>query len=123
MQAMESEAGVEKKSNNKRSKEMASENKGQKFKLAVDFKDDETLFQQFQEWLEKANQKKYGRKIEAVDVLRQMMQKMNDADLQQIQESTYSKMDKVYLAHEDYNAKHGMNFTLEEYLIKELKLQ
>ncbi len=95
-----------------------------KTKLTLDFKENMELLEQIQGILDVSNKKKYGRKVDLMDLLAILLEKFEEeSDTAKAQERTYSKMDRVYLSHEEYNEKNQLSLTLEEYLIRELKIQ
>lgn len=72
--------------------------------------------------LEKANQKDQGREITFKDLVLFSVTKITDKDLEKIQESTLSDMEKVERALIEYNKKNNLNLTLGEFLVKRLSI-
>jgi hypothetical protein len=72
--------------------------------------------------LERANQKDYGREITFKDLALFSVTKMTDKDLEKIQESTLSDMEKVERALMEFNKKNNSNMTLGEFLVKKLSI-
>lgn len=72
--------------------------------------------------LEKANQKDYGREITFKDLVLFSVTKLVDKDLEKIQESTLSDMEKVERALIEYNKKNNLKLTLGEFLVKRLSI-
>lgn len=72
--------------------------------------------------LEKANQKDHGREITFKDLVLFSVTKITDKDLEKIQETTLSDMEKVERALIEYNKKSNSNLTLGEFLVKRLSI-
>jgi hypothetical protein len=72
--------------------------------------------------LERANQKDYGREITFKDLALFSVTKLTDKDLEKIQESTLSDMEKVERALIEYNKKNNSNLSLGEFLVKRLSI-
>lgn len=72
--------------------------------------------------LERANQKDYGREITFKDLALFSVTKLTDKDLEKIQESTLSDMEKVERALIEFNKKNNSNLGLGEFLVKRLSI-
>ncbi len=72
--------------------------------------------------LERANQKDYGREITFKDLTLFSVTKLTDKDLEKIQESTLSDMEKVERALIEFNKKNNSNLSLGEFLVKRLSI-
>jgi hypothetical protein len=72
--------------------------------------------------LERANNKDYGREITFKDLALYSVTKIMDKDLEKIQESTLSDMEKVERALIEFNKKNNSNLTLGEFLVKRLSI-
>lgn len=72
--------------------------------------------------LEKANQKDYGREITFKDLVLFSVTKITDKDLEMIQESTLSDMEKVERARIEFNKENNSNLSLGEFLVKRLSI-
>ena len=89
-------------------------------KFFVDLSGDKENLNLIFEYLEKANNKSYGREILFKDLAIYSIPKMTDKDIEKIQESCLSEMEKVQRALEEHNKKMGLNLTMGEFLIKKL---
>ncbi len=92
-------------------------------KLSLDFKDNHDLFKMLNNTLEDINKKEFGRKATAVDLLEVLLPKLDEETLTEVKNLTYSKMDKVKLAHLEFMEKSGETISFEDFLIGQLKLQ
>ena len=121
---MNNEKIVSSKKKGRRPKNQISEyvlNKEQS-KFFVDLSSDKVELDLIFGILEKANQKDYGREIIFKDLVLFSVTKITDKDLEKIQESTLSDMEKVERALIEYNKKNNSNLTLGEFLVKRLSI-
>ncbi len=70
--------------------------------------------------LGKCNQKDHGKEITFKDLSLFAIGKLNDKDIEKIQEGSLSEMEKVERALDEHNKKSGSSLTLGEYLVKKL---
>jgi len=70
--------------------------------------------------LGKCNEKTYGREIQFKDIALYSVSKLSEKDVEKIQESSLSEMEKVERALDDYNKKNGLNLAMGEFLVKRL---
>ena len=70
--------------------------------------------------LEKCNQKDYGREITFKDLCLFSLLKLNEKDIEKIQEGSLSEMEKVQRALDEHNKKTGSHLSLGEFLVKKL---
>ncbi len=70
--------------------------------------------------LVKANSKKLGREILFKDLALFAVTKLTEKDIEKIQESSLTEMEKVQRALDEHNAKSGTKLSLGEFLIKKL---
>ncbi len=70
--------------------------------------------------LSQANQKDYGREITFKDLVFAALPKLTQKDIEKIQESTLTEMEKVQRALNDYNKKNETNLSLGEFLVRKL---
>lgn len=94
-----------------------------KSKLTLDFKDDEHGLQLLQSLLVKANDKKYGKTIEILELVKLGLSKITEEDLQGLQDKSMSKMDKIHLAHEKSNLENKTDLPFDEFLFRQLNIQ
>ena len=91
-------------------------------KFFVDLSHDKVELSLIIELLGKANQKDYGREITFKDLALFSVTKLTDKDLEKIQETTLSDMEKVERALIEFNKKNNSNLTLGEFLVKRLSI-
>ncbi|MGE3609612.1 MAG: hypothetical protein AB7I27_08500 [Bacteriovoracaceae bacterium] len=70
--------------------------------------------------LRKCNEKDYGRVILFKDICLFAVAKLNDKDIEKIQEISLGEMEKVQRLLDEHNKKTGQNLSLGEFLIKKL---
>ncbi|MBI2519462.1 MAG: hypothetical protein HYV97_03570 [Bdellovibrio sp.] len=70
--------------------------------------------------LGKANQKEHGRAITFKDLAIAGLAKLTDKDLERIQETTLTEMEKVNRALNEFNQKNSTSLSLGEFLVKRL---
>jgi hypothetical protein len=68
----------------------------------------------------RANQKDYGREIIFKDLVLLALPKLNDKDLEKLQECSLTGMEKVARALDLYNKKNSTSLKLDEYLLLKL---
>lgn len=91
-------------------------------KFFVDLSHEKVELSLIIELLGKANQKDYGREITFKDLALFSVTKLTDKDLEKIQETTLSDMEKVERALIEFNKKNNSNLTLGEFLVKRLSI-
>ena len=91
-------------------------------KFFVDLSHDKVELSLIFELLGKANQKDYGREITFKDLALFSVTKLTDKDLEKIQESTLSDMEKVERALIEFNKKNNSSLTLGEFLVNRLSI-
>jgi hypothetical protein len=91
-------------------------------KFFVDLSKDKKILKEIMNLLEQANNKSYGKEISFKDLSIYAVKKLNSKDIEKIQESSLSEMEKVERALDDYNSKNGESLSLGEYLVKQLKI-
>lgn len=70
--------------------------------------------------LGKCNEKNYGKEIQFKDIVIYAVSKLNEKDIEKIQESSLSEMEKVQRVLDEHNKKTGASLTLGEFLVKRL---
>ena len=73
--------------------------------------------------LQQANSKHYGREVTLKDLVLAALLKLKAIDVEKIQESSLSDMEKVQRTCDDYNKKHNTSLNLGEYLIRIRKIE
>ena len=73
--------------------------------------------------LNQANNKDYGREIILKDLVLISLPKITAKDIEKLQESSLSEMERVSRALDEYNKKSEVKLTLGEFLVKKLALQ
>jgi len=91
-------------------------------KFFVDLSKDKKILKDIMDLLEQANNKSYGKEITFKDLSIYAVKKLNSKDIEKIQESSLSEMEKVERALDDYNSRNGESLNLGEYLVKQLKI-
>lgn len=70
--------------------------------------------------LSQANQKDFGREITFKDLVFAALPKLTQKDIEKLQESCLSEMEKVERALSEYNKKNDTNLTMGEFLVRKL---
>lgn len=70
--------------------------------------------------LNQANKKSFGKKILFKDIAIAGIQKLNSKDIEKLQEMSLSDIEKIKMAHLEFNKKSNSNLTFNEFLIKRL---
>lgn len=70
--------------------------------------------------LAQANNKSHGRKIILKDLVLLAIPKLTQKDIEKLQDSSLTEMEKVERALEDYNKKTDVKLSLGEFLVKKL---
>ena len=91
-------------------------------KFFVDVSGDKQNLDLIFDLLSRCNQKPKGREITFKDICLLALPKITDKDIERLQESSLSEMEKVQRALEDFNQKNGTNLELGEFLVKKLKI-
>lgn len=72
--------------------------------------------------LNQANNKTYGREIILKDLVLIALPKITPKEIERLQETSLSEMERVSLALDEYNKKTDVKLTLGEFLVKKLSL-
>lgn len=115
------EKGIAKKRGRKK-KELNEENNANKEqnKFFIDVSKDQESKEMILNLLSQINSKSYGREIILKDLVLAALPKLTAKDLEKIQESSLTEMEKVERALDEYNKKSEVKLTLGEYLVKKL---
>jgi hypothetical protein len=89
-------------------------------KFFVDMSNEKESLSMIFSFLLKCNEKNYGKPILFKDLCLYAVSKLTDKDIDKIQERSLSKMEKVHRTLDDYNKKHNLSLSLEEFLVKKL---
>ena len=89
-------------------------------KFFVDMSNEKESLDMIFGFLLKCNEKNYGKPILFKDLCLYSVSKLTDKDIEKIQERSLSKMEKIHRTLEEYNKKHNLSLSLEEFLIKKL---
>lgn len=90
------------------------------YKYFIDVSKDDQQKNIIQNLLKQANDKKHGREILLKDLVLAALPKLSAKDIEKIQESCLSEMEKVERALYDYNLKNQTNLELGEFLVRKL---
>ena len=71
---------------------------------------------------DKVNKKSFGRKIRDTEIIHIALGQINSDIIKHLQESTYSEKDRLAMAHEEYQKKHG-KLSLDQFIGLLLKHQ
>ena len=91
-------------------------------KFFVDLSKEQSVLASIVELIREANKRAFGREITFKDLVVYALPKLTTKDLERIQESTLSPMERVQKALADYNQKHSTNLELGEFLVKKMNL-
>lgn len=72
--------------------------------------------------LESANQKDYRAEVTFNDIALFALSKLNNKDIEKIQDNSLSEMEKVNRALDEFNKKNNSNLSLGEFLVKKLSI-
>jgi endonuclease III len=89
-------------------------------KFIMELSDQKNELQMIFNLLLRANQKDYGREIIFKDLVLLALPKLNDKDLEKLQECSLTGMEKVARALDLYNKKNNTHLKLDEYLLLKL---
>lgn len=89
-------------------------------KFMVDVSKDLNYKEQIINLLKQANEKEYGREIQFKDIVFILLSKVNQKDIEKLQENSLTDKEKVQKAHIEFNRKNNTNLSYEEFLIKRL---
>ncbi len=94
--------------------------KKEQSKFFVDVSEEKEIRDLIFSILEKANKKEHGREITFKDLCLLALPKITDKDIERLQESSLSEMEKVNRALNEFNQKNSTALTLGEFLVKRL---
>jgi hypothetical protein len=91
-------------------------------KFFVDLSKDQKELGRVWELLSLVNTKKHGGEVLFKDLAMYAISKLSNKDIEKLQESSLSEMEKVERSLDEYNSKNGTKLNLGEYLLKKLNL-
>ncbi len=91
-------------------------------KFFVDLSSDKSSLDLILGLLGKCNQKVYGKEISFKDLSLFAIGKLNEKDVEKIQEGSLSEMEKVQRALDEHNKKTGSTLALGEFLVNKLRI-
>ncbi len=93
-----------------------------KTKFIIELATDENSLEMVFKLLVDANNKDYGNEITFKDLAICGLGKIASKDLERLQKSSLTKMEKVERAMNEFNVKNGTKLELDEFLVKQLKI-
>ena len=69
---------------------------------------------------DKANKKPFGRKVRETEILALALRRVTPEDLKELQQASFSEHDRLKIAHDEYQKKHG-KLTLDQFVGKLLR--
>ncbi|MEX0799517.1 MAG: hypothetical protein WD025_08730 [Bacteriovoracaceae bacterium] len=91
-------------------------------KFFIDLTKDEKDLKLVQDLLVKSNKKNHGKEITVKELSVYGMKRLNQKDLEKIQEDSLTEMEKVQRSLDLYNKKNNSTLELGEYLVKKLNI-
>ncbi len=91
-------------------------------KFFIDYSENKKELEVVFNLLAKVNAKDYGREIIFKDLALYAVSKLNEKDIEKIQDSSLGEMEKVQRTVDDFNLKNNLKLTLGEYLVKKLNI-
>ncbi len=88
-----------------------------KGKFIVSFRGQPETAKIINEALARANDKSFGRKVEFTDLVKILFRKINDRDIQKLQEMSLNRTQKIELMVRKYNETHGLNLSVQDYVL------
>ncbi|MFP5459162.1 MAG: hypothetical protein ACLGG7_10540 [Bacteriovoracia bacterium] len=90
-------------------------------RFVLDLRGQEEASRSINEMLMKANSKAFGRKVTFTDLLKIGVRKITDKDIVKLQEMSLNNTEKIQLLHRRYNETHGLNLSLNEFILHKHK--
>ena len=94
----------------------------QQYKFFVDLRSEKDVLEVILKMLKDANNKTYGREILFKDLAIYAVPKLNLKDLEKIQETSMSEMERVQRLLDEHNEKNKTSLSLGEFLVKKLNI-
>ena len=115
-----SSKGKESKKKEKKNEESHVEDT--QYKFFVDLRHEKEVLEQILKMLKDVNNKSYGRELTFKDLSVYAVPKLNTKDLEKIQESSLSEMERVQRLLDEHNEKTNSKLSLGEFLVKKLNI-
>ncbi len=97
-------------------------NEDQQYKFFVDLRHDKEVLEQILKMLKDVNNKPYGKEITFKDLAVYAVPKLLPKDLEKIQESSLTEMERVQRLLDEHNEKNKTKLSLGEFLVKKLNI-
>lgn len=91
-------------------------------KFFVNLSEDKKSLEMVFDLLLKANKKELGREVLFQDMALYALSKLNNKDIEKIQDNSLSEMERVQQTLKEYNSKNGTSLELGEFLVKKLNI-
>lgn len=115
-----SSKGRESKKRGKKKEESIVEDT--QYKFFVDLRHEKDVLEQILKMLSVVNNKTYGRELTFKDLSVYAVPKLTAKDLEKIQESSLSEMERVQRLLDEHNEKSNSKLSLGEFLVKKLNI-
>ena len=92
------------------------------YKFFVDLRHEKDVLEQILKMLSVVNNKTYGRELTFKDLSVYAVPKLTPKDLEKIQESSLSEMERVQRLLDEHNEKTNSKLSLGEFLVKKLNI-
>jgi len=115
-----SSKGRESKKREKKKEESIVEDT--QYKFFVDLRHEKDVLEQILKMLSVVNNKTYGRELTFKDLSVYAVPKLTSKDLEKIQESSLSEMERVQRMLDEHNEKTNSKLSLGEFLVKKLNI-
>jgi len=92
------------------------------YKFFVDLRHEKEVLEQILKMLSVVNNKTYGRELTFKDLSVYAVPKLTSKDLEKIQESSLSEMERVQRLLDEHNEKTNSKLSLGEFLVKKLNI-
>lgn len=94
----------------------------QQSKYFIDLSKDSESLEVIKKVLKEANRKSYGREIILKDLVIALLPKVNQKDIERIQEQSLTEMERVQRHLDEFNEKNTSSLSLGEFLVKKFNL-
>ncbi len=113
--------GIKKRTRNSK-REVETQINEEQNKFFVDLSKEHAVLASIILLIREANKRTLGRVITFKDLVVYALPRLTPKDLERIQESTLSYMERVQRALDEHNQKHSTNLDLGEFLVKKMNL-
>ena len=118
---MDTEIKINKRGRKKSENRETKINKEQS-KFFVDLGKDKAVLESIITIIREANNRAYGREITFKDLAIYALPRLTSKDLERIQETTLSDMERVHKLLEEHNQKNSTSLSMGEFLIKKMNI-